>query len=51
MQFLVSELARQEEITQLEPDVAYPIWTPYEAFDAAATLLKFLKAEHMAYAG
>jgi hypothetical protein len=50
MQFLVSELAREEEITLLEPDVAYPIWTPYDAFDAAATLLEFLKEEHITYA-
>lgn len=29
----------------------YPIWTPYAAFDAAATLLDALKEEHVTYAG
>jgi hypothetical protein len=50
MQFLVSELAREEEITLLDPDVTYPIWTPYDAFDAAATLLDFLREEQITYA-
>jgi hypothetical protein len=41
IQFLVSELA-QEETALLQPDVAYPIWSPYDAFDAAEVMLKAL---------
>ena len=42
MQFLVSELA-QEENELIQPGVSYPIWSPYDAFDAAATMLKVLQ--------
>ncbi len=49
MQFLVFELAREEDISLLQPDEDYPIWTPYNAFDAAATLLDVLKEEQVSY--
>ena len=39
MQFLISELV-QEENELFQPDVAYPIWSPYDAFEAAAMMLK-----------
>jgi hypothetical protein len=45
MQFLVFELAREEGVTLFQADADYPIWTPYNAFDAASTLLSALKAE------
>ncbi len=51
MQFLVFELAREEGITLLQPDEDYPIWTPYNACDAAATLLNVLKEEGSTYDG
>jgi len=51
MQFLVSELAREEGIALLQPNEEYPIWTPYNAFDAATTLLKALQEEQVTYAG
>ncbi|MEZ4657987.1 MAG: hypothetical protein R2911_10475 [Caldilineaceae bacterium] len=41
MQYLVSELA-QEESELIQPGFVYPIWSPYDAFDAAATMLKVL---------
>jgi hypothetical protein len=50
MQFLVSELAREEGVTLLQPNAEYPIWTPYDAFDAATTLLNALKEEKITYA-
>jgi hypothetical protein len=50
MQFLVSELAREEGITLLQSDGDYPIWAPYDAFDAATTLLNALKEEQITYA-
>jgi hypothetical protein len=37
------------EFLQAEGD--YPIWTPYNAFEAAATLLDALKEEQVSYAG
>ncbi|RMF27927.1 MAG: hypothetical protein D6759_16785 [Chloroflexi bacterium] len=50
MWFLVLELAREEGIVLLQPNQDYPIWTPYDAFDAAATLLKALEEEQDRYA-
>ena len=50
MQFLVFELAREEGIALLQPDQDYPIWTPYDAFDAAKTLLNALEGEQITYA-
>jgi hypothetical protein len=44
LQFLVLELAK-EEGALLTPEASYPIWSPYEAFDAAAVLLKVLESE------
>ena len=41
IQFLVSELA-QAETELVQPGVAYPIWSPYDAFDAAETMLQAL---------
>jgi hypothetical protein len=49
MQFLVSELAREEGITLLQSNGDYPIWAPYDAFDAANTLLNALKEEQITY--
>jgi hypothetical protein len=43
MQFLVSELA-QEELDVLKPGLAYPVWSPYDAVEAADTMLAVLKA-------
>ena len=43
MQFLVIDLAQEEGVPLLSADVEYPIWTPLNAFDAAATLLQMLK--------
>ena len=44
MQFLVQELAQEEEVV-LNPNATYAMWTPYNAFEAADTLLKILQAE------
>ena len=48
MQFLVSEIAREEGV-MLQPDEAYPLWTPYDAFEAADTLLHLLEEEKVNY--
>jgi hypothetical protein len=44
MQFLVLELAKEED-SLLKPGMSYPVWSPYDAFGAANTLLTLLKAE------
>jgi len=43
LQVLVSELA-QEEAHLLRPEGSYPIWSPYDAHEAADALLTMLKA-------
>ena len=43
MQVLISELA-QEESDLLKPDQSYPVWSPYDAFEAANTMLDVLRA-------
>lgn len=42
MQFLVSELA-QEEGQLVQNNIAYPVWSPYQANEAADKMLKVLK--------
>jgi hypothetical protein len=49
MQFLVLELAQEEGVALLQPNRAYPIWTPYNAFEAAETLLNALEEEPIPY--
>ncbi len=43
MQILISELA-QQETDLIKPDQAYPVWSPYDAVEAADTMLKALQA-------
>lgn len=47
IQFLVSELANEEGVSLLEAGAAYSIWTPYNAFEAADTLMNALLREPM----
>ncbi len=42
MQLLISELA-QQETDLIKPDQAYPIWSPYDAYEAADTMLEVLQ--------
>lgn len=42
MQVLVSELA-QEEAHLIQPDLAFPIWSPFEAYEAAEVMLNVLR--------
>jgi hypothetical protein len=41
VQFLTAELAQGEG--GLLPGAEYPMWSPYEAHDAAATLTQYLR--------
>jgi hypothetical protein len=43
MQILISELA-QQETDLIQPDQSYPVWSPYDAVEAADTMLKVLQA-------
>jgi len=43
MQLLISELA-QQETDLIKPEQSYPVWSPYDAVEAADTMLKVLKA-------
>lgn len=43
MQILISELA-QQEVDFIKPNQAYPVWSPYDAFEAADRMLKVLHA-------
>ncbi len=42
MQVLISELA-QQETDLIKPDRSYLVWSPYDAFEAANTMLKVLQ--------
>lgn len=41
MQVLISELA-QQETELIKPDQSYPVWSPYDAVEAANTMLNVL---------
>lgn len=45
IQLLAGDLAREEEAPALEVGASFPIWTPFDAFDAAARLAEELKKE------
>ena len=42
MQWLVVQLAREDDIPLFSPGAEYSIWTPLNAFDAGETLLQLL---------
>jgi hypothetical protein len=48
MQVLVAEIANEEAIAMPPMDLAHAIWTPYDAYDAAATLLEVLHKDRAA---
>lgn len=42
VQVLISELA-QQEADLIIPKQSYPVWSPYDAFEAANTMLEILQ--------
>jgi len=46
MHFLTTDLVQREDINLLEPHKDYPIWTPFDAVEAADTLLTVLAEEN-----
>lgn len=49
MQVLVAEIASEEAIVLHPTDLTHSIWTPYDAYDAAATLLHVLHEDQVAH--
>jgi len=45
LQWLAVQLANEEGLPLLSPDAEYPVWSPYDAHEAAATLHAFLEQE------
>lgn len=44
LQFLANSLAHDEGLPDIRPGAEFPVWSPYEAFPAAATLQHALDA-------
>ena len=42
IRLLVSDLTRQEGIDWLQSGASYPVWTPFDAHDAAKSLQQLL---------
>ena len=45
IQLLVADLAREEDVIPIEGGQPYPVWSPYDSFEAAGALLKALAEE------
>ena len=45
IQLLAADVASEDGLVTGNPDATYPVWSPYEAFDGAATLLRVLEEE------
>ena len=43
IQLMVADLAREEDLTPFEVGHPYPVWSPYNAFEAAEAMLKALE--------
>lgn len=43
VQFLTADLAQEE--AKLAPGAEFPVWSPFEAHDAAATLTQYLREQ------
>ncbi len=48
MQWLAAQLAKEEGVPLLLPEGEYPVWSPYDAHEAAAVLGAFLEQEKAA---
>ncbi len=48
MQFLVQELAAEEEALLLQPGATYSVWSPYNSHEAAQKLAALLEEERQA---
>ena len=48
IQLLATDVASEDGTDPIDTDMTYPVWSPYEAFDGAATLLRALEQEKAA---
>ncbi|MDF5727449.1 MAG: hypothetical protein PUP92_05275 [Rhizonema sp. PD38] len=48
IQFLVQELASEEEALLLQPGATYHVWSPYNSHDAAQKLAVLLEEDRQA---
>lgn len=48
IQVLAADVASEEGIAGANADATYPVWSPHEAFEGAATLLRVLEQEKAA---
>ncbi|MEG3877759.1 hypothetical protein QT972_10295 [Microcoleus sp. herbarium7] len=45
IEFLASQLSKQETLSLLEPGRTYEVWSPYDAFEAADVLGRMLEED------
>ncbi len=45
IQMMAAEVAREEDGGLLQAGQAYPVWSPFDAFEGAATLMRVLEQE------
>lgn len=45
IQLLVADVASEDGIASVQADATYPVWSPHEAFEGAATLLRVLEQD------
>lgn len=48
IQFLAAEVASEDGVAATDVDTTYPVRSPHEAFDGAATLLRVLEEDKAA---
>ena len=48
IQLLTADVASEDGITDDDADTTYPVWSPHEAFDGTATLLRVPEEEKAA---
>jgi len=48
IQLLAGDVACEDGIAPADTNTTYPVWSPHEAFDGAATLLRVLEQENAA---
>ncbi len=47
VQFLMTELAKEEELKPLDNSAAYRLWSPYDPADAAQKLMSLLEQKEV----
>lgn len=45
LQFLVSSITKEENITPLDPSITYPMWTPYDTPTSTTNVLAAMLVE------